>query len=170
MKTKKVFAALFASFMIAASVSAFDGATFWKEYGGGIKNGDNIVHIGAAPYLNYGLFGLNVNGSYEKAVHINNMLPFTFGGTAGFSFASGVSVVNVDALAKYHFNFGIEPLDVYAGVVLGAFGAFWKGYDPLFNFDWGGIAGATWFFTDNMGVTLETGWPYWLNAKFTLKF
>ena len=169
MKTKKVFAALFASFMIAASVSAFDGATFWKEYGGGIKNGDNIVHIGAAPYLS-GVFGLHVNGTYEKAVHINNMLPFTFGGTAGFSFASGVSVVNVDALAKYHFNFGIEPLDVYAGVVLGANGVFLKGFGSAFGFDWGGIAGATWFFTDNMGVTLETGYPYWLNAKFTLKF
>ena len=169
MKTKKVFAALFASFMIAASVSAFDGATFWKEYGGGIKNGDNIVHIGAAPYLS-GVFGLHVNGTYEKAVHINNMLPFTFGGTAGFTFASGISVVNVDALAKYHFNFGIEPLDVYAGVVLGANGVFLKGFGSAFGFDWGGIAGATWFFTDNMGVTLETGYPYWLNAKFTLKF
>ena len=169
MKTKKVFAALFATFMIAASVSAFDGATFWKEYGGGIKNGDNIVHIGAAPYLR-GVFGLHVNGTYEKAVHINNMLPFTFGGTAGFTFASGISVVNVDALAKYHFNFGIEPLDVYAGVVLGANGVFLKGFGSAFGFDWGGIAGATWFFTDNMGVTLETGWPYWLNAKFTLKF
>lgn len=169
MKTKKVFAALFASFMIAASVSAFDGATFWKEYGGGIKNGDNIVHIGAAPYLS-GVFGLHVNGTYEKAVHINNMLPFTFGGTAGFTFASGISVVNVDALAKYHFNFGIEPLDVYAGVVLGAKGVFLKGFGSAFGFDWGGIAGATWFFTDNMGVTLETGYPYWLNAKFTLKF
>ena len=169
MKIKKVFAALFASFMIAASVSAFDGATFWKEYGGGIKNGDNIVHIGAAPYLS-GVFGLHVNGTYEKAVHINNMLPFTFGGTAGFTFASGISVVNVDALAKYHFNFGIEPLDVYAGVVLGANGVFLKGFGSAFGFDWGGIAGATWFFTDNMGVTLETGYPYWLNAKFTLKF
>ena len=169
MKTKKVFAALFASFMIAASVSAFDGATFWKEYGGGIKNGDNIVHIGAAPYLG-GVFGLHVNGTYEKAVHINNMLPFTFGGTDGFTFASGISIVNVDALAKYHFNFGIEPLDVYAGVVLGANGVFLKGFGSAFGFDWGGIAGATWFFTDNMGVTLETGYPYWLNAKFTLKF
>lgn len=169
MKTKKVFAALFATFMIAASVSAFDGATFWKEYGGGIKNGDNIVHIGAAPYLS-GVFGLHVNGTYEKAVHINNMLPFTFGGTAGFTFASGISVVNVDALAKYHFNFGIEPLDVYAGVVLGAKGVFLKGFGSAFGFDWGGIAGATWFFTDKMGVTLETGYPYWLNAKFTLKF
>ena len=169
MKTKKVFAALFATFMIAASVSAFDGATFWKEYGGGIKNGDNIVHIGAAPYLS-GVFGLHVNGTYEKAVHINNMLPFTFGGTAGFTFASGISIVNVDALAKYHFNFGIEPLDVYAGVVLGANGVFLKGFGSAFGFDWGGIAGATWFFTDNMGVTLETGYPYWLNAKFTLKF
>ena len=167
---KKIFAALFASFMIAASVSAFDGATFWKEYGGGIKNGDNIVHVGAAPYLYGGLFGLNVNGSYEKAVHINDMLPFTFGGTAGFTFFSGGSLVNVDALAKYHFNFGIEHLDVYAGVVLGANCVFLEEYDPAFGFDYGGIAGATWFFTDKMGVTLETGWPYWLNAKFTLKF
>ena len=166
MKTKKVFAALFASFMIAASVSAFDGATFWKEYGGGIKNGDSFVHIGAS--LNF--HGLNVNGSYEKAVHINNMLPFSFGGTAGFTFASGISIVNVDALAKYHFNFGIEPLDVYAGVLLGVNGYFWSGLDPAFNFDWGPIAGATWFFTDKMGVTLEGGYPYWLNAKFTLKF
>ena len=166
MKTKKVFAALFASFMIAASVSAFDGATFWKEYGGGIKNGDSVVHIGAS--LNF--HGLNVNGSYEKAVHINNMLPFTFGGIAGFTFSSVSSMVNVDALAKYHFNFGVEPLDVYAGVLLGVNGYFWSGYNPDFGFDWGPIAGATWFFTDKMGVTLETGWPYWLKAKFTLKF
>ena len=166
MKTKKVFAALFASFMIAASVSAFDGATFWKEYGGGIKNGDNIVHIGAS--LN--LYGFNVNGSYEKAVHINNMLPFTFGGIAGFTFSSVGCMVNVDALAKYHFNFGIEPLDVYAGVMLGANGLFVKDWEPRFNFDPCGIVGATWFFTDKMGVTLETGYPYWLNAKFTLKF
>ena len=159
---KKIFAALFATFMIAASVSAFDGATFWKEYGGGIKNGDNIVHIGAS--LNFN--GLNVNGSYEKAVHINNMLPFTFGGIAGFTFSSVGSMVNVDALAKYHFNFGIEPLDVYAGVLLGANVSF----PPNFGFDYGGFAGATWFFTDKMGVTLEGGYPYWLNAKFTLKF
>ena len=167
MKTKKVFAALFATFMIAASVSAFDGATFWKEYGGGIKNGDSIVHIGAA--LNGG-YGFNVNGSYEKAVHINDMLPFTFGGTAGFTFGSGYSILNVDALAKYHFNFGIEPLDVYAGVALGAYGLFVKDCEPHFNFDPCGIVGATWFFTDKIGVTLETGFPYWLNAKFTLKF
>ena len=162
MKTKKVFAALFATFMIAASVSAFDGATFWKEYGGGIKNGDSIVNIGAA----LGVSGLNVHGSYEKAVHINDMLPFTFGGTAGITFGSGFSIVNVDALAKYHFNFGIEPLDVYAGVLLGANVSF----PPNFGFDYDVFAGATWFFTDKMGVTLETGWPYWLNAKFTLKF
>ena len=168
---KKIFAALFASFMIAASVSAFDGATFWKEYGGGIKNGDSIVNIGAAPSLLYSGFGLHVNASYEKAVHINDMLPFTFGGTAGFTFVSGGSFINVDALAKYHFNFGVEPLDVYAGVLLGVKGYFWSGYNPDFGFDWAPIiAGATWFFTDNMGVTLETGWPYWLNAKFTLKF
>ncbi|MDD6970722.1 MAG: hypothetical protein SPH83_02120 [Treponema sp.] len=162
MKTKKVFAALFATFMIAASVSAFDGATFWKEYGGGIKNGDSVVHIGAS--LNF--HGLNVNGSYEKAVHINDMLPFTFGGTAGCTFVSGGCMVNVDALAKYHFNFGVEPLDVYAGVLLGANVSF----PPNFGFDYGGFAGATWFFTDKMGVTLEGGYPYWLNAKFTLKF
>ena len=167
MKTKKVFAALFASFMIAASVSAFDGATFWKEYGGGIKNGDNIVHIGAA--LNGG-YGFNVNGSYEKAVHINDMLPFTFGGIAGFTFSSVSSMVNVDALAKYHFNFGVEPLDVYAGVVLGANVSFVKDCPPNIGPDYGGFAGATWFFTDKMGVTLEGGFPYWLNAKFTLKF
>ena len=166
MKTKKVFAALFASFMIAASVSAFDGATFWKEYGGGIKNGDSIVNIGAAPSLLYSGFGLHVNASYEKAVHINDMLPFTFGGAAGFTFGSGYSRLNVDALAKYHFNFGVEPLDVYAGVLLGANVSF----PTNFGFDYGGFAGATWFFTDKMGVTLETGYPYWLNAKFTLKF
>ena len=169
MKTKKVFAALFATFMIAASVSAFDGATFWKEYGGGIKNGDNIVHIGAAPDIYYG-FGLHLNGSYEKAVHINDMLPFTFGGTAGFTFGSGYSRLNVDGLAKYHFNFGVEPLDVYAGVLLGANVSFVKDCPPDFGFDYDVFAGATWFFTDKMGVTLETGYPYWLNAKFTLKF
>ena len=164
---KKIFAALFATFMIAASVSAFDGATFWKEYGGGIKNGDSVVHIGAA--LNGG-HGFNVNGSYEKAVHINNMLPFTFGGIAGFTFASRGSFINVDALAKYHFNFGVEPLDVYAGVLLGANVSFVKDCPPNFGFDYDVFAGATWFFTDKMGVTLAGGYPYWLNAKFTLKF
>ena len=168
MKTKKLFVALFASLVIASSASAFDGATFWKEYGGGIKNGTSVINVGAA-LPDFGWIVPPITASYERAVHINNMLPFTFGAQASFSLRQGgYSYLSVDALAKYHFNFGVEQLDVYGGLLVGPQLQFNDGLH--FWFDYGLFVGAGWYFNDKFGVVVETGYPYWLNAKFSIKF
>lgn len=95
MKLKKLFAVAATLFVMGFSTFAFDGKTFWKEYGGGLKNGDSLVQAGVNLWL----------------------------------------------------SDGVHP-----------------------GFLWGTNAGATWFFTDKIAATIESGYPYWVNVKFTMKF
>lgn len=192
MKIKKLFAVVATLFIVCSSTFAFDGNTFWKEYGGGLKNGDSLVHVGVG--LNTGIFGGDfkyvippINASYERMVHINDTLPFSFGGFAsvygwGIEMPDGydyttmsfkyktISFTNIGAAAtaKYHFNFGIKNLDVYAGFMAGVSIVFADTTGA--GFLWGTNLGATWFFTDKIAASVDLGYPYLLNAKFTMKF
>lgn len=159
---KKLFAIVTTLFIVCSSTFAFDGKTFWKEYGGGLKNGDSLVQAGVG-------FGgiLTPNVTYERMFHINNTLPLSFGGMAGVGIGSGLWV-NAAATAKWHFNFGIDKLDVYINAMAGVNLWLSNGVHP--GFLWGTNAGATWFFTDKIAATIESGYPYWVNAKFTMKF
>lgn len=159
---KKIVAVVVALFVAISSSFAFDGATFWKEYGGGLKNGDSLVHAG----VGFG-GGLIANASYEKLVHINDTLPFSFGGMAGVRFGS-VLTIDAAATARYHFNFGVDKLDVYLGALAGVGLWMYDGVQPYFL--WGTNVGATWFFTDKIAASVDCGYPYWVNAKFTMKF
>lgn len=168
MKSKKIVAVVVALFVAVSSSFAFDGKTFWKEYGGGLKNGDSLIHAG----VGFG-GGLIADVSYEKLVHINDMLPFSFGAMAGVRLGYGF-VIDAAATARYHFNFGIDKLDVYAGFMAGvdlyigdAAGDTDSGIAP--GFLWGGHAGASWFFTDKIAASADFGYPYYINAKFTMK-
>ncbi len=169
MKSKKILVALVALFVGISSSFAFDGKTFWKEYGGGLKNGDSLVHAG----VGFG-GGLIANASYEKFVHINNMLPFSFGGMAAARIGPFFEV-DAAATARYHFNLGIDKLDVYLGFLAGVglyFGDAAGDTDLSIapGFLWGTNVGATWFFTDKIAASVDCGYPYWVNAKFTMKF
>lgn len=162
MKIKKLFAVVATLFIVCSSTFAFDGNTFWKEYGGGLKNGDSLVHAGVG-------FGglLTADVAYEKLVHINNTLPFSFGGMAAVRIGS-ILDIDAAATARYHFNFGVEKLDVYAGFMAGVSLLMYDGVHPRFL--WGGNVGASWFFTDKIAASIDCGYPYWVNAKFTMKF
>lgn len=178
MKLKKLFAVAATLFVMGFSAFAFDGKTFWKEYGGGLKNGDSLIHLGVgfSGIVTGGWFIPPVSAGYEKMVHINGMLPFSFGGFAAVSGYGGSNYfalgLDAAATARYHFNLGIEKLDVYAGLLVGA----------TINFDnveevrvspgilYGGNAGASYFFNDKTAVSVDFGYPYWVNAKFTMKF
>lgn len=177
MKSKKIVAVVVALFVAVSSSFAFDGKTFWKEYGAGLKNGDSLVHagVGFSGFIPGGWLIPPVSVGYERLVHINDMLPFSFGGIAAVSGYGGSNYSSFDldvaGTARYHFNFGVEKLDVFAGFMVGA----------TINFDnieetkihpgilWGGHAGASWFFTDKIAATADFGYPYYINAKFTMK-
>lgn len=194
MKIKKLLTVVSALFVMGTSAFAFEGSRFWREYGAGLKDGDGIFSVGVG--VGFDLFALPVvystyNGvfylpyvetSYEKMVHINDMLPFSFGGYGGFDFltfkdGSDVTIFNssfhVGALAKYHFNFDVENMDVYAGLKVGLNGNIYNGYNSSVNpftlgFDHGEIIGVQWIW-GGFGIALETGFPYWLNFKLSFK-
>ncbi len=140
----------------------FNVNSFWKDYGGGLKNGDNLAGVGVG-FAGY----LPIIASYERMVHINNTIPLSFGATASVNLLSSLSF-NAFGTAKWHFNFGIDKLDVFLGAMLGA----WiipSSSSPVW-LSGGGTIGASWFFTDKFAVTLESGYPYYGTLKATMKF
>ncbi len=111
-------------------------------------------------------------------------LPFFFGGHIGFS-GHGYKHKNtswfygnipIGARFGYHFNFGVDKLDVYAVTSAG-----WVIYlgdndfrpDNLLGLPFLGVnVGARYFFTDNLGVWAEVGYTSvsWLDIGLTFKF
>lgn len=173
---KKFFLVLTSLFVIGTSSFAFDGETFWREYGGGLKNGSSVINVGVGLTNIFGYDGIAIpplSASYEKCVLIADMLPFSFGGNVSFyGFGSSdvfYSNIAVDAFAKYHFNFGVPNLDVYAALAVGPrFETYRDNFYTYFN--WGTFIGAGWYFTDNFGLVAEAGYPYWFNLKASFKF
>ena len=83
--------------------------------------------------------------------------------------------------ANYHINVPVEKLDVYAGLKIGALiysttyqytsaGTPKDSSDVYGNFEFGGVAGATWYFSEAFGVNLELGYPFLAKASATFKF
>ncbi len=186
MKLKKIIATVAAVFALGTSAFAFEWSECWKNYGGGIEKGDMILSAGLG--LNYTAFSmLGNNGSYvipniladfEIAQPIW-VLPFTFGGYAGFDgygWKTGGEYnswtrISLGGLAKYHVQLPVEKLDVYLGLKLGvsiwnnkweykAYGETYSGSEPHWYFDGNYVLGATYYFTDMIGVNAELGYPY----------
>lgn len=177
MKLKKLFAVAATLFVMGFSAFAFDGKTFWKEYGGGLKNGDSLVHmgVGLSGFGTGGWFIPPVSVGYEKLVHINGMLPFSFGGFAAVSGYGATNFFCVDldaaATARYHFNLGIDKLDVYTGLLVGAKVSIDNAADDNLNFYilYGANVGASYFFNEKSAISVDCGYPYWVNVKYTMK-
>lgn len=172
---KKFFLVLTSLFVIGTSSFALDAKTLWTSYGGGLKNGSSVINagIGLTSIFGYGIAIPPLSISYERCVLIADMLPFSFGGNVSF-FGFGdsdifYSNIAVDAFAKYHVNFGVPNLDVYAGLAIGPGFHWYKDYAAVY-FNWGTFIGAGWYFTDNFGLVAEAGYPYWLNVKASFKF
>lgn len=194
MNTKKAFALVLVVFGLSASAFAFDSNTFWKNYGGGLKHGDGLLSIGSSFGIESILYLSTYPGSiyippidisYERMVLVNQKLPFSFGGYINTSMSFlRPDVYNkssfwlwptIGALAKYHFDFGVKNLDVYAGVRLGlGYNLYIYGgeFSPVIipvRFDAAAILGLSYFFTDNFALSVETGAPYLVTLRLAFK-
>ena len=77
------------------------------------------------------------------------------------------------ARANWHFNVGVENLDLYAGFSAG-YQHFttndqhilWRHSTPYFA----GQIGARYFFTRNLAAAVELGHPMWIRAGVAFKF
>lgn len=183
MKIKKIIATVAAVFALGTSAFAFEWSECWKNYGGGIEKGDMILSVGLG--LNYGAFTYlgddggyfipNILADFEIA-HPIWILPFSFGGYLGFDGygwkSDGESNTwtrtSLGGLAKYHVQLPVEKLDVYLGLKMGV--SIWNnkwdldndnsGSDVIWHFDGNYVLGASYFFTDLIGINAELGYPY----------
>ncbi len=183
MKIKKIIATVAAVFALGTSAFAFEWSECWKNYGGGIEKGDMILSVGLG--LNYGAFTYlgddggyfipNILADFEIA-HPIWVLPFSFGGYLGFDGYGWKSDgeynswtrTSLGGLAKYHVQLPVEKLDVYLGLKMGV--SIWNnkwdydndesGSDVIWHFDGNYVLGASYYFTDLIGLNAELGYPY----------
>lgn len=165
--------------LCAAPLAAkdFDWSQCWCNYGAGIKQGDMFLSLDAGFNPWYGFTAFNNGGfatptlavDFEVAVPVWK-LPFSFGGYLTADYASfrydGTDVyshtrLNSGASATYHMQMPPENLDLYAGLKTGISLDFAKCYEKgcYIQFDYGYNVGASWYFSDSIGVNLELGYP-----------
>lgn len=181
---KKLVLSLFVFAFISGAAFAvdFDPASFPPSINAGnvlIDAGIGFLHTGRT-----GSFSVPpLFAQVEYALPVG--FPISVGG--GFSFwqtrhdlwpLSGewtISVFNFSARANWHFGLDISWLDLFTG--------FSFGYDvvtvgnrdgwnnaPGNRFFWNWQVGARFFiFSDNIGVIVETGYPYMLKAGLTFR-
>jgi hypothetical protein len=119
-------------------------------------------------------FGPALKGTFEAGMWDVGPGVITLGGEATFSFfshhyGSGWNETWANfifgARSAYHYGWNVAGLDTYAGVPLGiGFCAHgyddnpgYGGYTPVYPY-FGIFFGATWFFTNNLGVNGEFGY------------
>lgn len=154
----------------------FDWSQSWCNYGAGIKQGDMLLSVDAAMPWDF-FYAYNYGGwatptlavDFEVAVPIWK-LPFSFGGyvTSGYrtyryydSKVYNHTLINTGASATYHVRMPPENLDLYTGIKTGISMDVSDCYEngSFIAFDWGYNIGASWYFTDTIGVNLELGYP-----------
>ena len=191
---KKLVAIAVALFTMVASVSAYEWKDAWQNYGGGIKENQFIVNVGAG--INSNMFNgytsvfppIEVSVEYTKKIWV---LPFGFGGffaydgysnketIYGYEYATAENNIYFGGLIKYHAQLPVDNLDVYARTYLGAKVNMWESNNnyndtksektnTYFYSEWG--IGATWYFSDLFGVNVELGYPTIVKAGVSLKF
>ena len=191
---KKLVAIAVALFTMVASVSAYEWKDCWQNYGGGIKENQFIVNVGAG--INSNMFKgytsvfppIEASVEYTKKIWV---LPFGFGGFFAYDgyldkwtqnsveYAVAENNLYFGGLIKYHAQLPVENLDVYARTYLGAKVNMLESVNNLedkkseppktyFYSEWG--LGATWYFSDFFGVNVELGYPTIIKAGVSLKF
>ncbi|MDR0323652.1 MAG: hypothetical protein LBI12_04305 [Treponema sp.] len=126
---------------------------------------------------------------FIQAEYCLPMLPLSVGASVSFyRWKYELSLLSVDygftltvftpaARVNWHWGLNIDWLDIYTGISLG-----YQVVNAKYNssavttgaaastFYWGGQAGARFYFTENIGAMIETGYPYWAKAGIALKF
>jgi hypothetical protein len=172
----------------AVSVSALDLTSFPAAVDGSHALINAGVGFGPARYGRMLIPPLTASVDIPVAI---GGLPFSFGGMAGFTqsrwnyWGNDYLAYNVFAFggrANYHFNFEVDKLDVYAGLVLGweigrwsssnnADDSWLRYYGNYSGFHFGFHAGARYFFTRNIGAFAEAGYGLtYIKAGLSFKF
>ena len=105
---------------------------------------------------------------------------YTWGTYAGSDYGWTNTFMSFGARGNWHWGFDVSWLDFYTGVFLGyriwtqeEFGDWYYGSRTKTasnNFDFGFQVGAHFYFSKNIGIVVESGWPFLLKAGLALKF
>jgi hypothetical protein len=181
---KKLFLVLLILAVFAGSVFAFEFLSYPPPVSGGnvmVDTGIGFVYTG----YNRGKFGIPpLFLQVEYALPV--VVPISVG--AGVSFYQWKYPIHGDTLketfvtpafrANWHWGFDVSWLDFYTGAWFGytiwnlkSSNSFWDylavGSSGL---DWGFQAGVHFYFSNTIGVMVETGYPYLIKAGLTIKF
>jgi len=185
---KKMVLVLLILAVMGGTAFAFDILSYPPPLEGG---GDLLIDVGVGLQLfSWGTLTvppLFLNVEYSLPVGV----PISVGGFFAFSqyksaWYSGAdygyrySYFTFGARANWHWAFDVKWLDFYTGAWLGAniVAAEWygdghnSGWDAT-NYSGFGVGfqvGAHFYFTDFIGVVVESGYPYFLKAGLALKF
>ena len=184
---KRLIFALFAAAFISGAAYAVDFDLF--RFPPSINERDIIINTGVG--------FVNVNWSDASVLipplflHAEYALPIGAPISVGLGFAFyqlewgccrefgyRLTIFDIFARANWHFGLGIDRLDLYTGVSLG-----FSAVNTTFLGDWMEVAqnpasnrflvnwqfGARFFFTNNIGVVVETGWPYVIKGGLTVR-
>ena len=88
-----------------------------------------------------------------------------------------VTYITPHTRVNWHWGFDIPWLDFYTGMSLGWNIATYKWHGDYYGFSasaksgfyWAFQAGAHFYFTQNIGAMVETGYPYWIKAGIAFK-
>lgn len=188
---KGILAAALMIFTSSAFAKDFDWSQCWCNYGANLEKSDIVLNIdgGIDSYFFTNIaYGAGYWATPYAEATLDVMLPIwklplSFGGYFGFS-ANGynnsdanihynIFKINFGAEAKYHVMMPVENLDLYAGTKLGAalaLGDTAIATAPIVPFDYNFIVGASYYFTKNIGVNAEFGYPVWLKVGASIKF
>jgi hypothetical protein len=172
--------ALFSSLAIATQAQTFN-------------KGDKVLNVGIGLGSVYGYAGYGsslppLSASFEVGitdkvgigrVGVGGIFAYSKYGDSNFS----VSNIIIGARGLYHFDFDVEKLDVYGGVMLGYnivstspdYSTISGGFgfvNPYGSYVTGGVfAGARYMFSEKIGGFGELGYSIaWLNLGLTVKF
>jgi len=163
---------------IAVALMVF-GFGISNSYGQAYQQGDNLLNLGVG--LGGG-FGTPIGFSYEHGFSdkISGGVYASYSSESMSVWTSTLKSTYILAAARasYHFDFGVENLDPYLGVLLGYNIASSKWTGASFpgssakagGVIYGGHAGARYFFGEKFGVFAEAGYGIGtLNVGLTFK-
>lgn len=193
---KKIFSVLIA-FAAVCSIASASAKDVFLNYNDCVADQNLILNIGGGldyDFVNHGsgykktpTFDLTLEHPFPIS---DKKLPFGFGGGLSFShetydgyhYDESWNYLTIFGLVNYHINVPAKNLDIYAGLRSGLGIWFWsvdyeRDYytisddsDTEAHFFIGTYVGASYYFTDLVGVNVEVGYPYLIKAAVSLKF
>lgn len=171
------------TFRLLSLVALFMVSGIGFSSGQAYERGDKLLNVGVGVGSQFMAAGAKGTPPVGVSLEFGASDQISIGGYAGYAGAKVETVVGdwkynyiiVGGRGSYHFDFGVENLDPYAGVLLGYNIASVSTDTNLptasaGGFIWGAHAGARYFFSPKFGAFAEVGYGIaWLNVGVALK-